>query len=233
MSATGRGAIRRESDYYPTPPWAVESMLDWMKRHAVHHPGLPLVDICAGDGAICRTVREHGLWRPMGIELHERFRPSLARACAIPAEQVTIADSLQYAGTMATNPLFGVLTNTPFDGFERFIARWVPGRSFAAFLLRINALGGQERAAFWRKHPPDTLCILPRRVAFVAVCKGLSATKTRKRAKNCGRSYPLGTRGDCECGSGRIADGTDSCEYAWFVYAPKAVGLRAVYHLEV
>ena len=52
MSATGRGAERRASDYYPTPAWCIWRLLDALS--------LPCrctwLEPAAGDGAIVRAV---------------------------------------------------------------------------------------------------------------------------------------------------------------------------------
>lgn len=202
-------------------------MLRHIEREAWHPDGATLLDPCAGDGAICRAVRQQSPWVPECIELNEAHRTPLARACGYAEADVRIMDGLTYRGRLS-NSAVGVLTNTPFSGFEHWIARWAPGRSFAAFLLRINALGGQARADWWRKYRPAALCVLPKRVAFVAVCKGKPKTKASQRVKGCGRSYPIGTGGTCECG-GQIADGTDSCEYAWFTYGHRVE--PGIYHL--
>ena len=52
MSATNRGATRRESDYYRTPPEAINAFLNTFE----FSPFLHVLEPCAGDGAIIREI---------------------------------------------------------------------------------------------------------------------------------------------------------------------------------
>lgn len=210
MSSTNRGAARRPADYYPTPAWAVRALL-----RALDLPfGASVLDPCAGDGAILRVARGMIEARCVAIELEERHRGPLQVVCD---GAVHIADALDFpemASIAGVRPV--VITNPPFSLMREFIGRWAVNR-MAAFLLPSSYFRGQKHASWWQGKEPGRLLQLPRRPAFVAVCKGLSATKTRKRQKGCGRSYPLGLRGVCECG-GNISDGTDSQDYVWALW---------------
>ena len=46
MSATNRGAVRNEHDFYPTPAWCVHRLLE-----AVPLPAGRWLEPCVGDGA--------------------------------------------------------------------------------------------------------------------------------------------------------------------------------------
>ena len=75
MSATGRGAQRRELDFYPTPSWPVWRFLDRLEKlndrglHWRYKPlvegGAKLLEPCVGDGSIVLAVNE---W----LEQHDR-----------------------------------------------------------------------------------------------------------------------------------------------------------------
>lgn len=53
MSATNRGAIRRESDFYKTPTETIDAFLD----HFCFLINEDILEPCAGDGAIIKAIR--------------------------------------------------------------------------------------------------------------------------------------------------------------------------------
>ena len=217
MSSTNRGAKRIEADFYPTPAWCTRALLSVLKLDF----NSIVLDPCAGDGAILKVASSE-LNVVCAAELREECREPLKAICH---QNVEICDALG-PGSRLWPPLAAVITNPPFSLFERFIDAYVHERKppVAAFLLRINALGGQDRAAWWHGREPSAILVMPRRPAFVAVCKGVSKLKK----KGCGASFPIGTRGLCGCG-GTIGDGTDSCEYAWFVFDRRVNGLIGIH----
>lgn len=54
MSSTNRGGQRSEADFYPTPAWTVDRLLEKYSP-----PGGRWLEPCAGDGAIIRAVNAH------------------------------------------------------------------------------------------------------------------------------------------------------------------------------
>ena len=205
MSSTNRGAIRREADYYPTPQWCTRALLRAVP--GVFDRGIVL-DPFAGDGAILRVLQEAGAG-VRGLELRPECREDLRAVCGYTGYQ--IVDSLR----MQARPAWTVVTNPSFSVLRESIEQWTDRP--AAFLLRCTYWGGQGAAEFWQQHTPHAELRMPRRAAFVAVCKGRPSKAGQVRTKGCGLSYPVGTRGVCECG-GTIGDGTDSVEYLWALW---------------
>jgi len=220
VSATNRGSKRQEADYYPTPAWATEALLGWSRR--AYGPDFEVLDPCAGDGAILRVAKARGFVVRRAIEI----RPEMAPALHEVATSVTIGDALRLPKVSGVC-IDWVITNPPYSLAREFIEAWRPLAHLAAFLLRLNFFGSKGRSAWLRgAGRPAHVLVLDRRPAFVAVCKGA------KTIKGCGATYPLGTKGRCECG-GSIADGTDSTEYAWFVWEREDVEHTKLDILEV
>lgn len=205
MSSTNRGAIRVPKDAYLTPAWCVRALL---RTGVFPLDNLSVLDPCAGEGNILRVCRDEYSATCQAIEIREECRPALREICG---PHVFIADALADQFSFGLDPV--VITNPPYSLTHQFIAEWALDGP-AAFLLPSSYFRGQKRAEWWQGKEPTRLIQLPRRPAFVAVCKGLSKTSTRPRVKGCGLSYPIGTRGVCECG-GNIGDGTDSQDYVW------------------
>lgn len=219
MSATNRGAERVPNDFYVTPGWCVRALgraVPYMTQ-----AGLEYCDPAAGDGAILKEL----VGGTAAVEIRDEMLQSLSRAC----DTALIADALgddERVVDLRSDRLLTVVTNPPFSLAKDFIEKWAGGRR-AAFLLRLNFLGGQGMADWWQRWRPAQIHVLPRRPVFVAVCRGLSKTKTRQQVKGCGKSFPAGTRGKCDCG-GTIGDGTDATEYAWFLWGVPAEPLSVV-----
>lgn len=219
MSATNRGTERRDADYYPTPPPPIRALVRWLRARPEMEPAL-VVDPFAGNGALVRVVRDAGL-RVGAMELRAECRADLE--AVVPGGPV-IGDALEGAAGDALRrrllcvPHAAGWTNPPFSRARQCITTWAPVFTWSAWLLRLAFYSSESRGA-WLRGPdrPAYVLALDKRVQFVAVCKGLSRTKTRKRQKGCGRTYELGTRGTCVCG-GVIQDGSDATEYAWFVF---------------
>lgn len=120
-----------------------------------------VLDPCAGEGAILKVCREAG-YLTKGIELD----PQRADECATVASEGclaadALADSLPWWGDL-------VVTNPPYRLALEFIKSyllWAEGKKEGAFLLRLNFLGSQKRASFFKQHPPDVY-VLPKRPSF-------------------------------------------------------------------
>lgn len=155
MSATNRGSERVESDYYPTPAWCVHRLLD-----EVRLPSGAWLEPCAGDGAIIRASRcvlTGAQWAAM--ELREEMRAPLSGLCP-----TTIGDFL--ASDLGAARYDVILTNPPYSLAMEFVQKSLAVSRVTAMLLRLNFLGSQERAAFFRAHPPSVY-VMPNRPSFV------------------------------------------------------------------
>lgn len=155
MSATGRnvaGNERRAEDFYVTPEWCTRALLPHLTPGAV-------LDPCCGDGAILNVVVKEWSHITYGLEV-DRDRASKAKERhgeGITWRNALVAEPWPYASQIITNP--------PYSLAQEFIDRAIKTERDAAFLLRINFLGSQKRAAFHREHPCD-LFVLPKRPSF-------------------------------------------------------------------
>lgn len=216
MSATNRGTARREADYYPTDPRETAKVYHWLRRYDYVDRETPIVDPCAGEGAILKALRVQGHQGFLrGLELRTECAAELIKVqrAGLDCDLRVGCDSLDLKRN-TTDRLWQdetVITNPPFGLAREFVDAWAKPAMLAAMLLPLSLLGSEERAEWWPTVRPAHVLVLSQRPSFVAVCKGGDG------AKGCGKTYPKGTRGTCECG-GKIADGTDAMTYAWFVW---------------
>lgn len=155
MSATGRnleGNERRADDFYATPAWVTEAILPHLEVGSV-------LDPCCGEGAILDVVRD--VWRveTFGIEIDEGRR-NTARSRGHDARLDDALIKTTWSSTV------NIITNPPYSWAEAFIRRaLIECEGDIAFLLRLNFLGSQKRAAFHRARPCDVY-VLPKRPSF-------------------------------------------------------------------
>ena len=206
MSSTNRGGKRRPSDYYPTPSWAVDRLLEELYPAPEGLPGqtgLPYVgqwvEPCAGSGAIiracpawmsrCQYRRFDIQWTANELqddhgELHNQppseLRPISLQLRATGA-RVTIGDALEWSPARPAGRFDVCLTNPPYSKAEAFVRWGLANASCSIMLLRLGFLASAQRCALMRENPPDVF-VLPNRPSFTA--------------------------------NGR----TDSADYAWFVW---------------
>jgi hypothetical protein len=204
-------------DWYETPEWATLALLRVLGTQAPSR----ILEPTAGRGAIVRALRKH--WRGCQVTANEidAERAELLHDAGATIVKVTdfLVEGFLAQDLIITNPPFKLAM--PVIDRSRQIAREV------ALLLRLNFLGSQERAAFWREHPADVY-VLPRRPSFAASLKckkkcGWAATLPLdvERPKAC----PV-------CGAGVSVTTSDSCEYAWFVWGPGRGGRWEVLQLD-
>lgn len=163
MSATGRGTIREEQDYYATPPWCVARLLE-----RVPLPGGVWLEPCAGEGAIIRSARRSDVYW-LAWDVRDEVRETL-EACA---REVQIVDA-----TVGLTPraVSVVISNPPYNEAETIVSALLARFPDAVHvhLLRVNWLGGDDRASFLDGHMPDVY-VLPNRPSFTG--RGTDATE--------------------------------------------------------
>lgn len=151
MSATGRGAIRVENDFYATPKWCTEAIfkhVDWDKVRSTMEP-------CRGDGAIYDLIPNTVL--KLWSEIREGF------------------DYLFGNGPMVDfSP-----SNPPYNLATEFIQKALTHCKCVAYLLRINYLGSAGRKEFLSQNRPSHLYVLSERPSFVDVCGGFPKQKIK------------------------------------------------------
>lgn len=162
MSSTKRGGKRSVADYYPTPTWVVDRILD----RTVLPPGKWL-EAGAGDGAIITAVNRHQKYKmPMvqwdAVELRPETEPALT---ALMGRKPIIGDFLE--APIPGVPYDVVIANPPFSLAEPFLDRARQLADTVCFLLRLNFLQGTERAAWLTTDVPDVY-VLPDRPSFTS-----------------------------------------------------------------
>jgi hypothetical protein len=190
MSAQGRGAVRIEKDFYPTPAWAVEAIADKIAWDRVSMAMEP----CRGSGAIVQAVEPwyKGAWRCYEIR-----------------------EGWNYL-TADLYPVDLCITNPPYDIATDFLTKSLQEARCVAYLLRINYLGSAKRRDFLSRNRPSHLYVLSERPSFVDVCAGFEKPEKKK---GCGAAYQKAdSLKVCpECG-GKVKAGTDATEYAWICW---------------
>lgn len=232
MSATKRTKEERDAshDYYRTPRWCVEAIKPYLPRGATSFGvELPLLDPCAGDGAILDAfcdeetpLESDRILRGFEIQpgLAAKIKPSGHYKGGTFPLAVTVRDALSaepwdHAGNVVMNP--------PFNLAEEFIRRAIkevfPHDGTVTALLRLAFIEGQERAPFHLEYPSD-ISVLPKRPSF---CMAVTC-----KAPDCGHRENLPVESTrpktcSKCGAAKLSISTsDASAYAWFTWSKKA-----------
>ncbi len=214
MSSTARGASRENLDFYPTPGWCVDLLLDALDVR----PEWQCLEPAAGDGAIVRRLLTRGV--PSTHIAATEIDPARAEMVRMIVPDVRCADYL-FAPVADVGVFDLIITNPPFAlaaDFARVALGMAGDRGTVALLLRLNWLGSQERAAFHRAHPSDIL-LLPKRPEFTASmsCSAKRSGCTYRETLPIEAERP---RACPKCGARTQCSTTDSIEYAWFCWGP-------------
>ena len=228
MSSTARGASRENLDFYPTPGWCVDLLLDalYAPERWIFPAMLPISDLlflecAAGDGAVIKRLLARGARSENidAIELDDERAALCARSTGV---DVIVGDFTKPPPIQPPKAGFDlIVTNPPFalaSDFARVALGMAGDRGTVALLLRLNWLGSQERAAFHRTHPSDIL-LLPKRPEFTASM----SCSAKKQGCAYRETLPIEAPRprDCpKCGARTQCSTTDSIEYAWFVWGP-------------
>lgn len=188
MSRTKIGRRKNSFDYFPTPHWMIDRLLE-----EVSLPDGQWIEPCVGDGAIIRSVRKYRTdveWTAVDLADRpgqlEQVKASMELVPPDPgriwlgSNFLSLPEVLLRPRGRVGRPFDVAITNPPFSIAEPIINRARELADVVVMLLRLNWFGSQSRAARHRSFPPDTF-VVPDRPSF----------------------------------DGR---GTDSIEYAWFVW---------------
>lgn len=185
MSATNRGAIRLEHDFYSTPEWCVRAIsdhIDWSKIRQACEP-------CVGDGAVIRGCPDGVDWKTFEIR-----------------------DGLDYLD-QPTPPMVALtLTNPPFLLATDFVKKSLTHSLCVIYLLRISYLESQDRKVFLSANRPTHLHVLSKRPSFVDICAGF--LKSDKKGCGWAFHKDAEVKKCPNCG-GKVKSGTDAAGYAW------------------
>ena len=169
---------RRPHDYYPTPGWTVDRLMEELYPAPDGLPGqtvLPYrarwVEPCAGDGALIRAVNG---WTSQC--LHQRFdigwwandidpnrMADLAGLALWPGNRrPRCGDALEWKPAQRFDVAF---MNPPFVLAMEFVRWGMLHANTTIALLRLGFLASSKRCAFMRANAPDVY-VLPNRPSF-------------------------------------------------------------------
>lgn len=143
----GGGGTRRADDFYPTPPEAVEALLDskWVPT-----PQFSVWEPACGDGAISKELVARG-FSVSSTDLVDR---------GYGAHGV---DYLKTTSRLAAQ----VVTNPPFKLAEHFIRQGFKlGIGYQAHLLKAQFWNAASRLQLFKAHPPAAVLPLTWRLDF-------------------------------------------------------------------
>lgn len=169
---------RSAYDFYPTPPEAIESLMEALHKYNIDL-GDRVLEPCAGDGALIKP-----LWRPgreiQAYDIDESHLPQLQKLC-------NNGDIICY-GTLDVlaltqkefNSFDTIITNPPFSITQEIMEHILKLReqsthknTYVIILQRLGFLGSQKRHEFWNKYPPNAVWALSKRPSFTG--KGTDA----------------------------------------------------------
>lgn len=188
MSATGRSDVRHPDDFYATPAWCTESILDALNLPA----GTIVLDPSAGAGAILDVCDGHGFYSwgleldvgryhmlsgrhnafhgdalddtPWTIQARDRMNPAGPRTAPFWCDHLDCIEHRELRAECMRNQTV-VVMNPPFKLAMPFVQRACQEYSRVVALLRLNWLASIGRADWLREHTP-AVYVLPRRPSF-------------------------------------------------------------------
>jgi hypothetical protein len=148
MSSTNRGTKRKVNDFYPTPRNTIELLLN---NHIIQYP---VLEPCAGEGAIVRLLNRHELIyrndidkkydNPYHLDAGKQWHPDW-----------------KDIKTVITNPPFNIALSVINNSLEH-----IGDGADVIMLLRLNFLGSDERKSFFNNNPPYKIFVLTKRPKF-------------------------------------------------------------------
>ena len=156
--------MRREHDFYPTPRWCVERLLE--RVPIVWWGASTMLEPAAGNGALVNAVNDFTAGPTWDVyEIREECRKDLFECEGVNSIHTTdwleadIPDDVEYSA---------IITNPPYSLAEQFVWRalqWPACR--VLMLLRLNFLGSAKRHKLFGQYMPNVY-VLPNRPSFTA-----------------------------------------------------------------
>lgn len=141
---------RREGDYYPTPDWVADALLDNCNNDYRFHGNV--WECACGDGRLAERIKAKCPFAEVySSDLYNR---------GYGESGVDFLTSRRETDWIITNPPFELT-------FEFMLQAKKLAKSGFAFLLPIRYMTGQRRARFYRKYPPSRIIVIPRKIDFL------------------------------------------------------------------
>ena len=163
ISATNRGAKRIESDFYATPIYCIENLLNYWQPSEND----TVLDPCAGSGNFGLVLKDINNITIDAIEIREEEKDTLYKIY----QNVMINDCLKHKLYYDV-----VITNPPYSLAKEIITHYleVVKPRETIMLLRTAFLESKVRYNFWQKHPVNKLYVMSKRPSFTG--SGTDAT---------------------------------------------------------
>lgn len=147
QSIVGTSEGRPDKDFYPTPAYATEALLE-----REQFPGLIWEPAC-GDGAISKVLKSYD-YDVMSTDIHDYGYADMdSKLDFLKVKDVGIVDH--------------VVTNPPFKYAQDFVERSLQvSNGKVALLLKLVFLEGQKRQAMFKETPLETVYVFSKRVQF-------------------------------------------------------------------
>lgn len=151
--------MSRPRDFYPTPPWCVNRLLD-----VVHLPEGRWLEPSIGDGALVRAVEAHPryagkrrVWTGVDLDTH-------GLAGTHEEDRVFEEDYLKRIWLGDEDSRYDVgITNPPFSLAEEFVTKMLEECENVVVLVRETFIGSEGRDAWLRSLPRPWIGKLPQR----------------------------------------------------------------------
>jgi len=168
MSATNRGAIRVESDFYVTPEKTIHNFFDQYGDISG-----TILEPSAGNGNFLKVIKERQPFNWMtGVELRSEEKNNLEKY----SDKVIIGDFLSL--NFDYDQFDYIIGNPPYslaiEFLEKCFSMCSSTNTTIIMLLRTAFLESKKRYDFWQRHPVNHLYILSERPSFTG--KGTDAT---------------------------------------------------------
>lgn len=144
MSATNRGAIRVENDFYPTPDWLTEPAIKILFDRFKANEKWDVLEPACGDLAMVKVLQKYF----NNIEYSDIVEPYNCDFLKPNSENQIFFDKYDL-----------IITNPPFSLAKEFVDKAMEYRkdehSIVAMLLRVNFSGSQERYEWFKANEPS------------------------------------------------------------------------------
>jgi hypothetical protein len=170
VSATNRGTIRNESDFYETPEQTINIFLD---NFLIQEGNM--LEPCAGQGAISKVITNR---YPTNFLMQVELQPSNADYLSKYGHYIDICNFLNwYPDNEEVTEFNTIITNPPFSIAQEIIEHCFEishKDTDIIMLLRLGFLESKKRRQFWKDYPLAQLYPLISRPSFTG--KGTDAT---------------------------------------------------------